>query len=123
MSDGMAHEQAREALEALALDALDASERDGVMAHVATCAICQSELAALAHTASDRMNRAIDSSMFWDTERTRDTNRVVARNPRWTPTCLELHDSKRSLCDGSSGAPTRARKPESFEAREARTGG
>ena len=36
MSDGMTHEQAREALEALALDALDASERDAVMAHVAT---------------------------------------------------------------------------------------
>jgi len=53
VSDGMAHEQAREALEALALDALDASERDAVMAHVATCAICQSELAALEHTASE----------------------------------------------------------------------
>ena len=53
MSDGMAHEQAREALEALALDALDASERDAVMAHVASCAICQAELAALESTASE----------------------------------------------------------------------
>jgi hypothetical protein len=51
MSDGMTHEEAREALEALALDALDASERDAVMAHVSTCVICQSELAALEHTA------------------------------------------------------------------------
>jgi hypothetical protein len=50
MSDGMTHEQAREALEALALDALDASERGAVMAHVATCVICQSELAALENT-------------------------------------------------------------------------
>ena len=53
MSDGMAHEQAREALEAVALDALDASERDAVMAHVASCAICQAELAALENTASE----------------------------------------------------------------------
>ena len=53
MSDGMTHEQAREALEALALDALDASERGAVMAHVATCAICQSELAALENTAGE----------------------------------------------------------------------
>jgi hypothetical protein len=49
----MTHEQAREALEALALDALDASERGAVMAHVATCAICQSELAALENTAGE----------------------------------------------------------------------
>ncbi|HMC54246.1 MAG TPA: anti-sigma factor [Gemmatimonadaceae bacterium] len=49
----MTHEQAREALEALALDVLDASERDAVMAHVATCAICQSELAALEHTVGE----------------------------------------------------------------------
>ena len=53
MSEGMTHEQAREALEALALDALDASERGAVMAHVATCAICQSELAALENTAGE----------------------------------------------------------------------
>jgi anti-sigma factor RsiW len=50
MTEGMTHEQAREALEALALDALDASERGAVMAHVATCVICQSELAALENT-------------------------------------------------------------------------
>jgi anti-sigma-K factor RskA len=53
MSDGMTHETAREALEALALDALDASERSGVVAHVAGCAECQRELAALESTASE----------------------------------------------------------------------
>ena len=53
MSEGMTHEQAREALEALALDALDAPERDAVMAHVASCATCQSELAALENTANE----------------------------------------------------------------------
>jgi hypothetical protein len=50
VSNGTTHEQAREALEALALDALDASEREAVLAHVATCAICQRELAALERT-------------------------------------------------------------------------
>ena len=49
----MTHEQAREALEALALDALDTSERDAVMAHVAICATCRSELAALERTANE----------------------------------------------------------------------
>jgi hypothetical protein len=53
MSDDMTHEAATEALEALALDALDASERDAVMAHVVACAECQRELAALERTASD----------------------------------------------------------------------
>jgi hypothetical protein len=53
MSDGMTHETAREALEALALDALDASEREAVMAHVAGCAECQGELAALESTANE----------------------------------------------------------------------
>jgi anti-sigma-K factor RskA len=53
MSEDMTHEQAREALEALALDALDVSERDAVMAHVAACATCQSELAVLENTANE----------------------------------------------------------------------
>ena len=53
MSEGMTHEQAREALEALALDALDAPEREAVMAHVASCTTCQSELAALENTANE----------------------------------------------------------------------
>ena len=34
MSTGMTHEEARDALEALALDALDASDRVAVLAHV-----------------------------------------------------------------------------------------
>jgi anti-sigma-K factor RskA len=53
MSDGMTHEVASEALEALALDALDASERADVMAHVSGCAECQRNLAALESTASE----------------------------------------------------------------------
>ena len=53
MSEGMTHDTAREALEALALDALDASERGAVLAHVAGCAECQRELAALENTAGE----------------------------------------------------------------------
>ncbi|MEP6732408.1 MAG: anti-sigma factor [bacterium] len=49
---GMTHEQARDALEALALDALDADERTAVLAHVAGCAICQKEVAMLRETAA-----------------------------------------------------------------------
>lgn len=45
--DGMGHERAREALEALALDALDGAERAAVLVHVARCAACQGALAEL----------------------------------------------------------------------------
>ena len=54
MSDDMTHETASEALEALALDALDASERERVLAHVVDCAECQRELAAFERAASSR---------------------------------------------------------------------
>jgi Anti-sigma-K factor rskA, C-terminal len=78
MSDGMTHEQAREALEALALDALDASERDAVMAHVASCAICQSELAALENTAGELALAAAPIPMS-PAQRDRIRARLMAR--------------------------------------------
>jgi hypothetical protein len=53
MTDGMTHDDARDALEALALDALDASERDAVLAHVAGCTPCRTDLAAFQRTAAD----------------------------------------------------------------------
>ncbi len=49
---GMAHEQALQGLEALALDALDADERVAVLAHVAGCSICQQEVHSLQLTVS-----------------------------------------------------------------------
>ena len=52
MSNGLPHEEARNALEALALDALDASERAAVLAHVDGCSVCRYELAALQDTAA-----------------------------------------------------------------------
>jgi len=78
MSDGMTHEEARETLEALALDALDAPERDAVMAHVATCAICQSELAALEHTAGELAYAATPIAMP-PAQRDRIRARLLAR--------------------------------------------
>jgi anti-sigma factor RsiW len=78
MSDGMTHEQAREALEALALDALDASERGAVMAHVATCVICQSELAALENTAGELAYAATPIPMS-PAQRDRIRARLMAR--------------------------------------------
>jgi hypothetical protein len=78
MSEGMTHEQAREALEALALDALDASERGAVMAHVATCVICQSELAVLEHTVGELAYAATPIPMS-PAQRDRIRARLMAR--------------------------------------------
>jgi Anti-sigma-K factor rskA/Putative zinc-finger len=78
MSDGMTHEAASEALGALALDALDASERASVLAHVAGCAECQRELAALEETASEIALAAPPMPMA-SAQRDRIRARLVAR--------------------------------------------
>ena len=78
MTEGMAHEQAREALEALALDALDASERGAVIAHVASCVICQSELAALENTVGELAYAATPIPMS-PAQRDRIRARLMAR--------------------------------------------
>ena len=46
----MTHDDAREMLAELALDALSAEERERVQAHISTCAECQRELASLQET-------------------------------------------------------------------------
>jgi len=78
MSDGMTHERARETLEALALDALDASEREAVMAHVVGCAECQRELAALETTANELALAAPPRPMP-TAQRDRIRSRLLAR--------------------------------------------
>jgi hypothetical protein len=78
VSDGMTHEQAREALEALALDALDALERDAVMAHVVICSTCQSDLAALERTANELAYAATPLPMP-SAQRDRIRARLMAR--------------------------------------------
>lgn len=52
MKPGMKHDEAFVALGALALDAIDATERVAVMSHVAECDICRAELESLRATAS-----------------------------------------------------------------------
>jgi len=106
MSEGMTHEQAREALEALALDALDASEREAVMAHVAGCAICQSELAALEHTTSELVYAAIPIAMS-PAQRDRIRARLLARAAADRPSREPLAAAT-PLRVEPSGAATRA---------------
>jgi hypothetical protein len=78
MSDEMTHDAARESVEALALDALDATERAAVMAHIATCATCQRELAALENTAGEIALAAAPLAMR-PGQRERIRARLVAR--------------------------------------------
>ncbi len=52
MSHGMTHEETRDTLEGLSLDALSAAERDAALAHVATCRMCRDHLTALRDTAA-----------------------------------------------------------------------
>jgi anti-sigma-K factor RskA len=78
MSDGMTHERARETLEALALDALDASEREAAMAHVVGCAECQRELAALESTVNELALAAPPRPMP-TAQRDRIRSRLLAR--------------------------------------------
>jgi hypothetical protein len=53
MSREMTHDEARERLEDLALDVVDATDRGRLLAHVAGCAICRRELDSLERTASE----------------------------------------------------------------------
>jgi anti-sigma-K factor RskA len=78
MSDGMSHEAAREALEALALDALDAAERESVLAHVAGCDECRRELASLERTAA-QLALAAPAAPMPAARRDRVRARLVAR--------------------------------------------
>lgn len=116
MSNGLPHEEARNALEALALDALDASERAAVMAHVDGCAVCRYELTALENAAAqltyavrpvpmsveqrDRVRGRLMSRVSGGrTDTPRDTAVVSGRAPYHRPTAeleaeLEAHGEK-----------------------------
>ena len=52
MSRELTHEEAFVVLDAVALDALDAAERNAVLAHAESCAICSVELSQLRDTAA-----------------------------------------------------------------------
>ena len=96
MSRELTHEEAFIVLDAVALDALDTSERDAVLAHAATCAICGVELSQLRETAA---YVAFASPLAADTatlSRGRIRSRLMARAsadapsraPRWRRTEL-----------------------------------
>jgi hypothetical protein len=74
----MAHEEARLALEALALDALSVPERSAVLAHVDGCAVCRHELAALEATAAD-LSYAVRPVPTSDAQRDRVRGRLMNR--------------------------------------------
>ena len=93
MSESMTHEQAREALEALALDALDTSERDAAMAHVADCTMCQSELAVLENTANELAYAAAPLPMT-PAQRARIRARLMARASTRTGTFMPSPDGE-----------------------------
>ena len=78
MTEGITHAQARDALEALALDALDAPERDAVMAHLANCVTCQTELALLENTPNELAYAATPLPMT-SAQRDRIRARLMAR--------------------------------------------
>ena len=75
---GMTHEEAREALEALALDALDASERAAVLTHVKGCAECHLELVAL-EVGVAQLSYAVRPEPMSDVQRVRVRGRLLAR--------------------------------------------
>ena len=78
MTNGMTHEDARDALEALALDALDASEQGAVLAHVAGCPECQDALASLEQSAGDLLH-AVQPIAMSPAQRNRVRSRLLAR--------------------------------------------
>ena len=75
---GMAHEEAREALEALALDALDSRESDAVLTHLAGCPACREELAALRATSAE-LAYAVRAEPMEVPSRDRVRSRLLAR--------------------------------------------
>lgn len=75
----MTHDNAFAALDALALDALDAAERDAVIAHVSTCIPCREELASLRNTAAQLAYAATPSIGTAGASRERIRSRLMAR--------------------------------------------
>lgn len=78
MSNGMTHDDARDTLAALALDALDAPERALVLAHVRGCEACQRELEQLERTAAE-LAQAVAPVPMSPMQRDRIRARLLAR--------------------------------------------
>ena len=78
MSMELTHDEARTSLEALALDALDASERAAVTAHVDGCAVCRDQLTAL-EDATAQLAYAVRPVPMTDAQRDRVRGRLMSR--------------------------------------------
>lgn len=75
----MTHDEAFAALDALALDTLDAPDRDAVIAHVSTCIPCREELALLRAAAAQLAYAATPSIGTAGASRQRIRSRLIAR--------------------------------------------
>ena len=78
MSMELTHDEARTSLEALALDAVDASERAAVTAHVDGCAVCRDQLTAL-EDATAQLAYAVRPVPMTDAQRDRVRGRLMSR--------------------------------------------
>jgi hypothetical protein len=79
MKRELTHEEAFAALDAVALDAVDTTERDAVLAHVATCDICRPELEMLRETASSLAFAAPPAADAAEGSRERIRSRLMSR--------------------------------------------
>ena len=95
-NDDMAHEDARGALEAFALDALDAGERDAVLAHVANCVSCQADVAALRETAA-KLAYAVHPAPMPGARRDRIRARLVGRAAADRAAAPDVHPTPSSV--------------------------
>lgn len=77
-TQGMTHEEVRDALDALALDALDISERDAVLEHLAGCAACRAEFVFIQATVAD-LAHAVTPLPMQPAQRDAIRGRLLAR--------------------------------------------
>jgi hypothetical protein len=79
MRPELSHDEAFAELDAVAFDIVDAAERDAIMLHVATCAVCSAELHALRDTAAHVAFSAAPPPANIAASRSRIRDRLVAR--------------------------------------------
>jgi hypothetical protein len=79
MRPGLSHDEAFAELDAVAFDILDVAERDAILSHVATCAVCRAELDALLDTAAHVALSAPPAPESITANRGRIRDRLVAR--------------------------------------------
>lgn len=127
MNTPTTHEDAREALGALALDALDGAEHEAVIAHVRECEACARELAELRETAA-ALVEAVPAARLDDTRRAGVRSRLLARaaadRPAVEPPRMERIVGVEPRPEAAPAAPAPAPRPAvDFAAERARRRG